>query len=345
MSQDCESLTISKEISDRITSLRFILIALVVLMHCTSSVVLKVEHKEFFSLIFKGVEHFIVDGIANSAVPCFFIFSGFLINAKKTSYSKLLQKKFFSLCVPYVLWFVVLVGVYSILYKFFQNKIEESNYFFSWDLKTFIKKFTGIKNNLFQFPIHYQFWYIRDLIIFVIGFPVIKFLIKKDSKFSLPFVTIFFCSFVYFYCIRIGFISSRSIFYFVLGMFFAEYKIDFFKVVDKLRYCQVILLFAIFLILYYLKIMWKGQINYIIYVFFATILMLKFSKFLIQREKLFFRLKKLSTYSFFVYASHVPVLTIFSVFINKVVSYKNSIRPLFVLLYFLFVLFVCTGGR
>lgn len=103
---------IPQETSDRIASLRFLLVALVVFIHNDFTVesiaetVANGSHAIVFctSAFGEWVQRLISQGIARGAVPLFFLFAGYLQAKKNDSYRLLLKKRARSLLRPFVLW-------------------------------------------------------------------------------------------------------------------------------------------------------------------------------------------------------------------------------------------------
>jgi len=92
---------ISEETSRRITSLRYLLIVLVVFIHSRFIVNAVGGASNMYGAVdafnrpdsIKWIQAFISGGIAIGSVPVFFLFSGFLQAKKNDSYGKLLRKK------------------------------------------------------------------------------------------------------------------------------------------------------------------------------------------------------------------------------------------------------------
>ncbi len=109
---------VSGENSMRITSLRFLLIALVVFIHndFRASELAEIAAEGLGVPIFNQsaaglwIQRFISEGIASCAVPLFFLFSSYLFFIKNDSYKTVLKKKLKGLAVPYFLWIILNIG-------------------------------------------------------------------------------------------------------------------------------------------------------------------------------------------------------------------------------------------
>ena len=108
---------ISEETSKRITSLRFLLIVLVVFIHAN----LKADDAlNYYKLDFiqpkwiEIVKNFISGTLGGAAVPLFFLFASYIQFSKKDKYVCLLRKRSKSILLPYILWTVITIILYLI---------------------------------------------------------------------------------------------------------------------------------------------------------------------------------------------------------------------------------------
>lgn len=109
----------------------------------------------------------------NTAVPIFFLISGFLTFLKQDiDYKKHYKKKLRSLVLPYVIW-IIIYYIFNLLLNFLNldpsNTLKNAN---------FLKLFIGIPfytNPLLYAPL----WFLRDLILLNILVPILDKLYKK----------------------------------------------------------------------------------------------------------------------------------------------------------------------
>jgi hypothetical protein len=182
-------------VSLRIAFLRFPLIIGVVFIHNIYTVVyttqgtIGVEQNRGWV---KFIIFFLSQGVARTAVPLFFIFSGYLFcSGSRTweSYTGKLKKRIHSLLIPFVFWGLLTSAIYAAeqnipcLHIYF----PETHIYFS-PLLSYLNALFGITA---QFPIAYQFWFIRDLMALVVLAPIIHFVVARKS--ALPFLLILFC--------------------------------------------------------------------------------------------------------------------------------------------------------
>lgn len=192
--------TIRGGYSESINMLRFPLAILVVFEH---SLVADIDVSELHAsgltglAVYDYIRLFFSVVIARSAVPIFFIISGYLLFLKveeynKTVYISKLRKRWDSLAVPYFSWIVLCIlwklmfwvgGIllhgkpWTDILDFFQNN---GYLHMLWDSSVWGERTTwlGIETHN-SGPTLLPFWYMRDLIIMVVISPAIYWLIKK----------------------------------------------------------------------------------------------------------------------------------------------------------------------
>lgn len=307
---------ISEDISKRITSLRFILIVFVVFIHADLKVDDAINYYHYDFIQPKWIEifkDFICSYLGGCAVPLFFFFASYLQFSKNYKYTVLLKKRAKSLLLPYILWTCITIVLYYIAQSipftapYFQNPI---NIVRNWNGLDWIKTFTyhNLAENL-KTPLVYQFWFLRELMIYIVLSPVLAYLCKK-----FPAGIIFLASIAMLNGIPLFFtVSSSALFFYLAGFYFARYRINVFHIADKIKYIEFIFLLVLSVVL---DLILDGKYGLgSIKTIIACLLFLKISKNLIQNEKLFSLLKFLSEYSFFLYAIHAPFI---SSSINKI---------------------------
>ncbi len=286
---------IAKDTSQRITSLRFLLIILVVFVHNNITkeyVDILISNGQTFifseSKVGQFIQYLISFGIAEAAVPVFFLFSAYLQSIKSDKYSVLIQKKTKSLVIPYFLWILF----YCIINRFIPSSFSE-----------FIHYTIGFSTLSGGTPlIASQFWFIRDLIILSFLSPILKYSIKK-----VPLIPLIISFFVY--CtitIKYDAEFHSALFYYLLGFYWGTYEIDLFKYVDKIKWKEVFFIFSLILLCRLIKK--DNQFVKSIQILSAVLVLLKTSQLLVSSKNIFAITEKLSAYSFFLYAVHMPIL-------------------------------------
>ena len=266
--------------------------------------------------------------IARSAVPIFFIISGYLLFLKVEEYNKSvyiskLRKRWHSLVIPYLSWIVLFI-LWSLMFKvggillhgkpwtgildYFRNN---DCLHMLWDSSVWEERTTwlGIVTHN-SGPVLLPFWYMRDLIIMVVISPVIYWLIKKAK-------IIFIISLlaIYVFDIRVSWMSGTftcASLFFSMGAYFAIIKQDFTEALWKWRYliCPI----AILLMIYqtYSGSAMGNTMSLMIHpwlVIIQSFAIIIVASVLCRYQKVYETNKKLARYSFFIYAFHPFILT------------------------------------
>ena len=254
---------------------------------------------EIFKLFFAGI-------LANAAVPLFFLFSSYIQFSKNEKYTTLLKKRSKTVLLPYVIWTLITILLFFIAQSipqtkdFFQNP---DNQIRTWNFIDWIKAFTYKNfNEVLYYPFVYQFWFLRELMIFTILSPILKFLCKKCTGLVIILIVAVNISGIPLFFT----VSNSALFFYLLGYFFAEYKIDFFKLADKIKFWEygILLFLTVFFTLAF-----DGKYNFkLVTIIISCLFFLKLSKMIVDNSHLWNIAKYLSGFSFFLYACHTPFL-------------------------------------
>lgn len=321
--------------SKRIITLRFILMVGIFFIHAnlTSNDAINYYHLDFQQPSWvEIIKNFLCGTWACSSVPLFFLFASFLQFSKDDNYYILLRKRFKSVLCPYLIWTILVILVY-----FVAQKIPLLSSFFSsndkiikdWSVFDYIRAFSyfDVSTSL-KYPIVIQFWFLRELIIYIILSPLIKFLCTKfpGSCFLCIFLAAFYNLNLYFT------VSSTAFFYYVLGFYFSKFKISFFDLADRISIFEYL-----FVLLGYEScslIIPNFIENTFLITIISSLFLLKISAYLIENNSIFNVLKYLSSYSFFIYAVHSPFI---EPVLNKISWKFIPLRGVGCFLQFLFV--------
>ena len=338
---------IPEEISKRITSLRFILIFFVVCIHAnlTPNEAINYYHYDFIQPFYIEVIKEIVCNILGCAsVPLFFLFASYIQFKKNDKYLTLLKKKLKSLILPYVVWTIITIILYFLVQsipqtaKYFQSS---TNIVKNWKVLDWLKTLTYFYlEKDFKSPLVYQFWFIRDLFIFILLSPIFKILCDKVPGLIISIVTLLsLLDFPVYFTV-----STYALFFYLLGYFFAKYEINFFEIADKLKYWEYLILLSIMTILFFVN---NGEYYpRLISKIISSLFFLKLSNILINNENCFSILEYLSGYSFFLFAFHTPIL---GLSINKITQKLIPLHGILCLFQFLLavtittIIATCTG--
>ncbi len=294
---------ITEENSKRISVLRFPLVMLVVLGHNT----LVKGNDEKIGIVYQI--NFLVECIqflfttcfAHCVVPLFFIFAAYLLAKKNYSYSLLLKKKIHALLIPYILWLSI-DSAFSIAalpdVSALDLKPADWATLFLGHQEWFKPTVIPIAENTMA---SIQFWYLRDLMIMTFLAPLFIRLIKK-----LPVIVLAITFLAYLVSFEVQFVKNETIFFFLLGLYFGIYEVDFFEKVDRIKWVE-----SMFLLLITCIATFRAENRIVLNNFMimsGCIFLLKLSKLVLLNEKLTSVLSYLSGFSFFLYAVHLPIL-------------------------------------
>lgn len=269
--------------SKRINTLKSVLVILVLFIHNKSF--------QFTNSFFSYFEYLFSGFISASAVPLFFLLSGYLQEFYPKEYNILIKKRFKSLVIPYLFWNVLTIIIYFVIEYFIIHNTEV--HFISF----FLKGLSGIGMPEGK-PYAYQLWFLRDLIILVIFVPVLKSIQKLFS-----FELLIFSFVVLYFDIDLCIISNSSLFFFSLGMYLGKNKVNLFKEIDKINF--VIYLIGLIIISLFVFYKYDNLKNKrILEILISSIFLVRFSGYL-NKYNSFYRFSK---YSFFIYLCHEPFL-------------------------------------
>ena len=311
---------IPAETSMRITALRFLLIVLVVFIHNNfrAEEILKGSLEHGYTpfayengLFGRWVQIFISDGIARCAVPLFFMFASFLQFMKSDSYGILLKKKAKSLVVPYFLWPLLNIGIYVgfklLIQAVFPAMIERKNWFpmSGWGLKGWLHAFFGYENmaegRTFGGYVG-QLWFVRDLFILIVFSPLLRLAVRK-----FPVCALLSVSFFYFSDTRPFFVAAQALFFYIIGLFWAESEFDLFAFADRIKWKALVPLYlALWLATW--KFYGVYSCAYWFMVAASCLVLLKFSAVIVSSKRAFAAAKYLAGFSFWLFAIHMPFL-------------------------------------
>lgn len=182
--------------------------------------------------------------LSRIAVPVFFFISGYLFffNVDFTSniYLNKLKNRVRSLLVPYLFWNSLFIIFYFIIGKisFLSKWINGTDFSLSYVIKCFWCQYSD--ENL-MYPICYQFWFIRDLMVIILLSPIIYFLVKNCRLFVLVVVLFWFFDYSIPYLGLRG-LSSVCLCFFSLGSYFSlNRKNSFLNDITKVKILSLIL--------------------------------------------------------------------------------------------------------
>lgn len=332
--------------SECINMLRFPLAILVVFVHGFGADINVTElHASGLTglAIYDYVRLFFSVVISRSAVPIFFIISGYLLFLKVKDYSKSvfmvkLRKRWHSLVVPYFSWILLFI-LWNLMFKvggvLLHGKpwtgvfdyFQENGYLhLLWNSSVWEERTTwlGLETHN-SGPVLLPFWYMRDLIMMVILSPIIYWIIKK-----IKIIFILFLIVIYVFDIRFPWISgtfSSAGLFFSVGAYFAIKKQDFTDILWKWRYpiCSITILLMVCQT--YSGSAMGDMVSRMIHpwlVIFQSFALIIVASHLCKYPYLYGANKKLSKTSFFIYALHTFILGYIISMIKKVMPMQDT---------------------
>lgn len=186
----------------------------------------------------------------------------------------------------------------------------------------------GRENN---WPLVFQFWFLRDLIVLELLSPIIDYILEK-----IPLILILTETILLFLNGGLAILSAVSIFSYTLGSLCGKKRINFFEFSDSFSIWQTMFSFfaiVIFKSLFVEKINFSQVFNIAVIVS-SALFVLRCSAYFINNESVFSNLQLLAGFSFFLYAFHAPL---FEISLNKLTySFFFSIPYVGYLLQYLF---------
>nr|WP_281383522.1 acyltransferase [Granulicella aggregans] len=326
------------------TVLRFPLIVLVVFFHAyTASVDLAgggIAGSQQVDPVSAFVRIFVSKGFGNLAVPLFFLVSGFLFFQKYdgswATYKEKLSRRVKTLLIPFLIWNFATYLVY-----FAGESIPATKVYFATKYWPPIRSFTALDyaNAFFgftvKFPMSYQFWFIRDLMVMVVLSPLIYLLLKRRAV-AIPFLTIMLALWMtgYWPLVVPG---SETLLFFIAGCYIASKNMDPTRpdpwiVPLGVGFGSLLLLVDVLMI--------TTQTNPEVLRLIVNSMMLfglpfawGLTKWAVDRPKWRSPLERLAEASFFVYAAHEPLLSILRKVSFRLIQPHSTVSEL--LLFFL----------
>lgn len=261
-------------------------------------------------LIVKFIQDLISNGIARIAVPIYFLLAGYLffvnLDGKIDEFIVKIKKRIRSLFIPYIIWCTLGVLVLTALhYLPFFNTFFTENLLSHISVKDFV--------NFYIYPVPYQLWFIRDLMVLVLLSPVI-FILLKYVKF--PFLLILLVAWVLEY--EVVKVRIEAIFYFSLGAYLVAFK-EQLQIIPVDRKFPIISM-TLWIVLLSMKMIVGhliGEKELIVLLLSKTAIVAGiwatwtvYDYFVIDKDMVPLLESKLTIYSFFLYEWHEPVLLI-----------------------------------
>ncbi|MFT5200421.1 MAG: surface polysaccharide O-acyltransferase-like enzyme [Planctomycetota bacterium] len=166
---------LTSEDSRRLSALRFPLIVAVVFIHANNDRIGMPDPAGGSELWVHWMRRFVSEGLAATAVPLFFLISGYLFFAgwefSRAAFVAKLRGRVRTLLVPYLLWNVALAAALAIASMLPQTKdllSGKQGAFLDEGPLAWVSAIGGLTGP----PVVYQFWFLRDLMVAVLLVPL-----------------------------------------------------------------------------------------------------------------------------------------------------------------------------
>lgn len=172
------------DFSKAITWIRFPLAVLVVYLHSRPEIIGAGANLENMPILF-NLTNLISGNITRIAVPAFFFISGYLffLNMDRWNwkhYAEKLRRRVHTLVVPFLIWNLLVFALYFCIQTFAPSLIHnEHELIKNYGIQEYLSAF-GF--NLYDKPICYQLWFVRDLIVLVLLSPLVYAIIANMKK-------------------------------------------------------------------------------------------------------------------------------------------------------------------
>lgn len=178
--------------SEALDFLRFPMIVAVVFIHNDSSTItiqgVEVGSNSYMPLFYVSSTLF-SQVIASIAVPLFFFMSGFLFflcaKFNKGVYFNKIKSRFRTLLIPYLFWNISFITIHYVVSHLPGISSSFSGVNYTWEYFTSALWGRYSEQENMSFPIVYQFWFIRDLMVIVILTPLIFYFLKFTKWYGL----------------------------------------------------------------------------------------------------------------------------------------------------------------
>lgn len=284
--------------------IRVLFMILIVFAHnsyTTNETLLSISNVEAFYPLYYQINVIVTGILSDIAVPGFFLISGFYLLKHDNriswgGYEKILNKKYKTLFIPFLLWNSFYVLCFYVL-PLIVPSIFRANHLFTW--RVFLKSLWCLSDDGHAMN---QLWYLRDLICLVLFSPLICYIFNRYKwSIFIPFV-------IYILGLTIPtepyFFSGTSLFWFSLGCFFKIYMSNFVSSISGKYYICLLSIILIIVDLLSLGTSFNGYIHKC-FVFSGVMASIIIVGFLYDRFSLGY-LNNMVSATFFVYLVHLP---------------------------------------
>lgn len=321
---------LSKEESDRIRIIKFISIILVVYLHSYSVEVHFSDGTSVFELPvwLQLFERGLSQIAAGCSVQIFFLISSVLFFRTDQTYGAVIRKKIKTLLLPYLIWNSFWIIVFAVL-----QSMPFTSVYFSGNntpvLQCSLREWLGLYGIGQNYPQCYPLWFMRDLMVMFMIYPVIKAGVKR-------FPEVMFASSIILMVIPVSFYGKIALEWFILGAVLVKEQIH----ITALDYIPLSGLFSVYLLGAAAALFLDIAVVKNIFILIGVLFWIRLSKTIYSNEKLRSIFLWLSKWIFIIYVFHE--LTLSSV--RKICQRLLPVTPLILCAEYLMIpILVITG--
>lgn len=314
---------INKQESEALNITRFVMSIFIVFFHAYTSVQIYDYWKDL--PVYRGVARFFSLQIGEMGVPVFFLISGYLFFGKYQQtwmcYKSKMQKRFYSLFVPYIFWNAFIIAAYYVAESIptIQTLFNEGGKLVhDFDLHDFLFAFWSHKGGN---PILTQMWFVRDLLLLVICAPII-YLLARYAK----FVAIFCFGLIWFVKWEVPNWESGLLFFFI-GACFSIYGKSITEEVRKIAPFLFILTPLLLLADFLLSGTTTGFYVHRTLIFVGVFFIIALVTVLIEKKKMH-DIVFLTSGSFFLYIIHDPMIRFVRKFTLRWIDHTSEFQAI-----------------
>lgn len=177
--------------------------------------------------IYTAISHITSNILARVAVPCFFIFSGYFFFRNggaftPSTYRDKLLKRSRTILLPYILWNIAVMVLFLLSEPFTKNLVLEGRKLVSdYSIGDIVQAFWNLNGG---FPICYQLWFIRDLMVIMILSPLVYWALRTMKHYFLMIVGAIWLTG---WSLHIDALNTTTLLFFSTGAYFGITKQDF----------------------------------------------------------------------------------------------------------------------
>ncbi len=323
---------ITKEESDRIRILKYISIIFVAYIHSYATQVHFSEGTSDFQLPWwlLSFENLISQVVARCAVPIFFLISSILLFKTEKSYKETIVGKVKTLVIPYLFWNSFWIFVFILL-----QSLPFTKSFFSGNntpiMQSSVSEWLALYGVGFPLtqPHAFPLWYMRDLMVATLFFPIIGKIASKVPKTLLAVSVILLLA-------PFDFPFKEAFLWLCVGACLVNLQIHM-TIFDGVALWK----FSLFYVLCaFITLIVNRNIMDNLFVFVGVIYWIRASKYIFDSEKKRNFFVKLSKWGFIIYATHELTMTA----LKKVCFKLLPAQPIWLLMIYLILPIVVVAG-